>query len=166
MKKLLLIFAFSFLAISIFAQDPPDDWKNPFRRKVEFEDSVFFNVAPTLKAGQYINLDDVYVKLYPDTSIVTTATYTLDLADANTEIRMSSASYQEITVPANASIDFEILTKITFYHWGAGAVRINGAVGVTIEGPLDSCTMNTRKQTYQIEQTGLNKWRLMGNFSD
>ena len=60
--------------------------------------------------------------------------YTLTLADANTGIKMTSASPQTLTVPQNASVPFPLGTQIPIEQGGVGLITITGAIGVTLQG--------------------------------
>lgn len=54
----------------------------------------------------------------------TSATYTMVLADANTLIRMGSASASTLTIPANSSVAFPVGTIIYFSCSGAGGLTL------------------------------------------
>ena len=61
-----------------------------------------------------------------------TASYTLVLADANKIVEMNVASSNDLTVPLNSSVAFDIGTEINILQTGAGQTTIVAAGGVTI----------------------------------
>jgi len=97
-------------------------------------------------------------------AVVTAATATMDATWAGKVVRFSNATYTEVTIPASTmplgSITTLIRTSV------AGPVRVNGAANVIRYSVLDSCTMNTIKQTYQILFRTTNKPEYIGNWVD
>lgn len=122
-----------------------------------------FAVAP----ADQIDGSTVYAAKYlTDTTSLTSATYSLVAADAGRVIYCSHATFQEITIPANATTSIPVGTIITFVRTGAGQVRLTPAANVIRNSVLDSTTMGTRYQTYQIIKRATNKWQFVGNFVD
>lgn len=61
-----------------------------------------------------------------------TVNYTLAIGDAFGRVEMNLAGANTLTVPANATVAFEIGTKITVVQTGAGATTVAAAAGVTV----------------------------------
>ena len=59
--------------------------------------------------------------------------YTLALTDANMGVAMNSASANNLTVPANATVAFPVGTQIAVQQLGAGTTTVVAAGGVTIQ---------------------------------
>lgn len=62
---------------------------------------------------------------------LTGTSYTLVLTDAGKMLTLSNAAAIALTIPTNASVPFEVDTRIDLIQWGAGQVTVGGA-GVTI----------------------------------
>ena len=62
----------------------------------------------------------------------TGTTYTLVLTDAGKEIQFTNGSAVTLTIPTNAVVAFPIGTEILLVQYGAGAVSVTPAVGVTL----------------------------------
>lgn len=117
-------------------------------------------------SGQGSLFDYAARKYLVDTTSLTSATYSLVAADAGKVIYCSHATFQEITIPANATTAIPVGTIITFVKTGAGPVRLTPAANVIRKSVLDSTTMNTVNQTYQIIKRATNKWYFIGNWID
>jgi hypothetical protein len=65
----------------------------------------------------------------------TATSYTLALADLNTWLRMSNASAQTLTIPANATLAIPVGSWVDIEQAGAGQLTVAAAGGVTINGP-------------------------------
>lgn len=61
-----------------------------------------------------------------------TANYTAVLGDANNYIRMNSASAVSFTIPANASVAYDIGTRMYVEQRGVGTVTVLPDTGVTL----------------------------------
>lgn len=121
---------------------------------------------PDVPSTHYIDNATVFVKLLQDTVSFTAETKTLALTDAGKIVYCSNADFQEITIPANGTVAFPVGTIITFINNGPGIVRLTPAATVVRKSVLDSTTMNTVNQTYQIIKRATNKWYFIGDFKD
>lgn len=121
---------------------------------------------PDIPTGSQVDGSIIFVKQLQDTISFTADTKTLALTDAGKIIYCSNANYQEITIPTNGAVAFPIGTVITFINTGPGIIRIEPAATVIRKSVLDSCTMNTVNQTYQIIKRAINKWYFIGDFRD
>lgn len=93
---------------------------------------------------------------------IRTITTSESLAAGDVYVRVNSASAVNVTVPANADVDFPIGTQITVVAVGAGAVTIALGSGVTV---LTSETRVLRKQgsAATLTKVGTDAWELAGD---
>lgn len=93
---------------------------------------------------------------------IRTITTSESLAAGDVYVRVNSASAVNVTVPANADVDFPIGTQITVVAVGTGAVTIALGSGVTV---LTSETQVLRKQGSAVTLTkvGTDAWELAGD---
>jgi hypothetical protein len=87
-----------------------------------------------------------------------TASYTLQLTDKNSFIKMNSTTDVTVTIPTNASVAFPIGTKIAIMKYGTGNVTIVGATGVTLRDPNSQATITTQYDVRVIVKIGTNEW--------
>jgi hypothetical protein len=88
--------------------------------------------------------------------------YTLHLVDAGCVLPVTAAS-GTITVPTNASVDFETGTVIEIEHGGSGTLTFAAAGGVTIRSRGGVLTVTTQYSVVRLRQTTtLNTWWLSG----
>jgi hypothetical protein len=87
-----------------------------------------------------------------------TASYTLQLTDKNSFIKMNSTTAVTVTIPTNASVAFPIGTKIAIMKYGTGDVTIVGATGVTLRDPNNQATITTQYDVRVIVKIGTNEW--------
>jgi hypothetical protein len=93
-----------------------------------------------------------------------TGTYTLDLADTGKYLRSTSASDYALTVPANATVAFQVGSHIDLIQAGAGQVTITPAVGVTINAAPGYKTA-TQWAAVTLIKVDTNEWDLIGNLA-
>ena len=96
-----------------------------------------------------------------------TSSYTLVLADAGKVVRMNSGTAVDLTVPAEASVDFPLATIIEVRQVGEGTVTVVEDTGVTvnIEAGL---TLDLRGQyaSVSLHKVGADTWDGVGGFAE
>lgn len=98
------------------------------------------------------------------TTVGSPPAYTLVLGDAEHYLRVNETLDTTITVPANATVGFEIGTTVTFEQSGTGSVTIMGDVGVTV-----NCAATHTRVTHgqwavcQIKKVDIDTWTIFGN---
>lgn len=99
----------------------------------------------------------------PDTRTVAGTTDTLVLLDANKLINYTSGSATAVTVPANATVAFEVGDVVMIKQKGIGQITVAGAVGVTIHN-VDSQFATKAQYAYCfLRQTEtLDTWDFVG----
>ena len=87
-----------------------------------------------------------------------TTSYTLQLTDKNSFIKMNSTTAVTVTIPTNASVAFPIGTKIAIMKYGTGNVTIQGATGVTLRDPNNQASITTQYDVRVIVKIGTDEW--------
>lgn len=78
-------------------------------------------------------VDGAVANIDHSAAIVTkTANFTLALTNAGKFLKCNKASAMTVTIPTNASVAFSVGTEIELCQYGAGAVTVAAASGVTI----------------------------------
>ncbi len=99
----------------------------------------------------------------PTVSSTGSASYPLVLLDDQNYIRFTSSSPVTLTVPANASVAFDVGDTISFEQAGTGTVTVSAAVGVTINSNGGSSVTNGQFAVATLIKTATNTWTLFGN---
>lgn len=94
-----------------------------------------------------------------------TASYTLVLADAYTQIDMNVASANNLTVPLNSSVPFEIGTQILISQYGAGQTTIVATGGVNIRSSGGKLKIGARYAGGTLVKRGTDEWYLFGELA-
>jgi hypothetical protein len=94
----------------------------------------------------------------------TGTTYTLVLADAHKLVTLSNASAITLTVPANASVAFEIGDQVNLLQLGAGQVTVSGA-GVTFRSEGSKLKLKGQYAMATLVKIDTDTWVLVGNVS-
>ena len=96
-----------------------------------------------------------------------TASHTLVADDAGKVVRMNSGSAANLTVPAEASVNYDVGTVIGVRQVGAGTVTVVEDTGVTvnIEAGLD---LDLRGQYAEVSlhKVGADTWEAVGGFAE
>lgn len=93
-----------------------------------------------------------------------TDNYTLALSDNFKIVEMNSADAKTFTVPANATVAFTAdETQITLIRYGAGAVDIAAAEGVTIRSADGALDLRVQYSSAVLIKIGTNEWYLIGD---
>ena len=92
-----------------------------------------------------------------DVNTQTGTSYTLVLTDAGKQVTLSNASAVTLTVPANASVAFDVGVRITFINLGAGVVTLTPAASVTINALLGDLTI-PQYGIGELVKTATNTW--------
>lgn len=85
--------------------------------------------------------------------------YTAQISDAGQTIDMNNAAANTVTIPANASVPFEVGTLLAGTTLGAGLTTIAGAGGVTLTKPASrSFTTSAQYEAWVAKKTGTDAW--------
>ena len=94
---------------------------------------------------------------------------TLALTDVGKTLEMSSGSARVYTIPANATVAFEVGTEINVARMGTGSLTITAANGVTLNGVASSgssgCTIDAQYKGASLRKTATNTWAIVGSHS-
>lgn len=102
------------------------------------------------------------------TNAQTGTTYTTVLADNGKLVTLSNASPITATIPLNSSVTYPVGAQITFARYGAGAVTIQGASGVTIVSTAATAAQPTLRAQYSSAtaiQTSTDNWLVVGDIA-
>jgi hypothetical protein len=99
-----------------------------FSASVYFQSQAAFLTTPSFSTGIVVG----GVTINTGQNRQTGATYTLALTDGGKIIEMNSASAQIFIVPAHTSVAAPVGTAATIVQFGAGAVSVSAAGGVTV----------------------------------
>lgn len=92
-----------------------------------------------------------------------TSNFTFALADTDDMIRANSASTITATVPANASVAFPVKSVINIVRYGAGAVNLAAANGVTILSADSALGLRARYSSATLLKIDTDTWLLIGD---
>jgi hypothetical protein len=90
-------------------------------------------------------------------------TYSLILTDAHKLVTLNNAASITATVPANATVAFEIGDQVNLLQLGAGQVTVAGAAGVTIRSQGSKLKLNGQYSAATLVKIAENEWVLIGN---
>ena len=94
-----------------------------------------------------------------------TASYTLALADAYGAVEMDVASANNLTVPPNSTVAFEIGTVIEIGQLGAGQTTIVAGSGVTIRSAGGKLKLTGQYSTASLRKRATDEWWLVGDIT-
>ncbi|MEN6593706.1 MAG: BppU family phage baseplate upper protein [Clostridiaceae bacterium] len=105
-------------------------------------------------------------KVSPEQASATISTYTanhtLELSDAGKLVLMNLSSAGTLTIPVNASVAFPVGAELELCQYGAGALTIAAASGVTLVS-LDSAVLFAGQYACAaLKQIAANVWLLAG----
>lgn len=129
--------------------------------------SIPIDATPTNASTNAVQSDGVFdaLVLKADKNIVSntqTASYTLVLADAGKSVKMNVGSANNLTIPPNADVAFEIGTRIDIIQWGAGATTIVAGAGVTIRSSDGHMQLYGQYAGATAEKVATNEWIIYG----
>lgn len=85
--------------------------------------------------------------------------HTLALVDANKTLISGSSSAFALSIPLNATIPFDIGTKIAYTQGAAGALTVSAVSGVTLHAPNGAAT-GRQYDGGVIEKIGTDEWQI------
>jgi hypothetical protein len=126
-----------------------------FARTV-LDDGTAASARTTLSAAKLGHLEGV--------NTVTTG-YTLALTDIGKVVEMNDASSRTITVPASATVAFAVGARVDVVRYGAGAVTIAAATGVTIRSRGSALGISTQYAGASLYKRASNEWVCVGDLA-
>jgi hypothetical protein len=94
-----------------------------------------------------------------------TASYTLVLADRSKLVEMNVATANNLTIPLDSSVAFEIGTQIEISQYGAGQTTIVATSGVTIRSESGNLKIAGQYVAVTLLKIGTNEWYCFGNLT-
>jgi len=93
----------------------------------------------------------------------TGTSYTLDLDDANTYVRLDNAAAIVLTIPPNSAVAFPVDTVISFEQTGAGIVTVTPGSGVTVNSRGGALVSAGQYAVFQVKKVATDVWTLLGD---
>lgn len=93
----------------------------------------------------------------------TGTSYTLVLTDAHKLVTLNNSSSITLTIPAEASVNFDIGDQVNLMQLGSGQVTVSGGVSVTIRSQGSKLKLNGQYATAVIIKIAADEWVLVGN---
>lgn len=94
-----------------------------------------------------------------------TASYTLTASDRSKLVEMNVATANNLTIPLDSSVPFEIGTQIEVSQYGAGQTTIVATGGVTIRSASGNLKIASQYVAVSLLKIGTNEWYCFGNLS-
>ena len=91
--------------------------------------------------------------------------YTLALADAGKIVTLSNGSAITLTVPAEASVAFDVGTVIGLAQLGAGTVTVAAGPGVSLSSKDSAVDLSGQYATASLLKVGSDSWLLSGGLA-
>ncbi len=115
-------------------------------------------------AAQRVTLSAALKGAWEAVNAQTGATYTLALVDAGALVTMNNAAANVVTIPANASVAFDVGAVLSIQQIGAGATTVDGDTGVTVNGvSAGGAAINARYMAVTITKIATNTWLMAGS---
>lgn len=89
--------------------------------------------------------------------------YTLALTDAEGVVELNKSTAIELTVPADADVDFPLGTQIDVVQVGTGQASVVGDTGVTVNSFEGSLALAGQWAGATLYKRGADDWVLIGN---
>lgn len=98
--------------------------------------------------------------------IALTASGALTSSMADTDLVVNQAGAVTVDIPTDSATPFDIGTKIRFLRAGAGALTIDAATGVTLNGEDGaSKSVTAQYNDATITKVGANAWVITGSYT-
>jgi hypothetical protein len=91
-----------------------------------------------------------------------TASYTLVLADAGKAVLMNVGSANNLTIPPNSSVAFDVGTQIIVTMIGAGVTTIVDGSGVTTNSKDNKAAIDGQYSSVSLVKTATDTWLVTG----
>jgi len=116
---------------------------------------------------------DVYISRFAEKKVnvpvdndQTGTTYTLTLSDrTGKKIWMNNGSANTVTIPTNASVAFQVGTKIEIAQEGVGVTTVQGDTGVTLNGVSAGSEVLTQYRSMVISKRATDTWIATGDYT-
>lgn len=94
-----------------------------------------------------------------------TGDYTLVLVDAGKVVEMNKATANNLTVPLNSSVAFEVGTVVELFQYGAGQTTVVATGGVTIRSSGGKLKLTGQYSGASLRKIATDEWSLVGDIS-
>jgi hypothetical protein len=93
----------------------------------------------------------------------TTSSFTLTLNELGTVLEVNSASNLTVTIPADATTDFPVGSRIDILRVNTGQVDVAPAAGVTLNSVDSNRKLSERWSAATVIKRAANSWALIGD---
>ena len=128
-----------------------------------------FAIAEDDGAGGYVSKKITGAELNSGMNLTATntitTTYTFVLTDKDKLVISNSTLGIVATIPTNASVAFDIGTRIELYRSNSGSYRIVGDTGVTLTAANTADKVNRQYSVASILKIGTDEWVLFGDIT-
>lgn len=136
-------------------------------KRDDFDYCGYAKLAPAsnLEWDDMLELDGKVNPVRISANIVdVTGSKTLELSDQGTIQRVTAATAATITVPLHSAVEFPMETQIEIIQYGAGAVTISGAAGVTLRamGSPETIAVFAQYGSLALTKIANNEWIVTG----
>lgn len=94
-----------------------------------------------------------------------TASYTLVLSDKDKIVEMNVATANDLTVPSNSSVAFDIGTQVIVSQYGAGQTTIVAGSGVTLRSDTSKLKIAAQYGAATLIKIATDEWYIIGGLS-
>lgn len=94
-----------------------------------------------------------------------TDSYTLVLGDAYKVVEMNKATANDLTVPPNSSVAFEVGTIIEVMQYGAGQTTVVAGGGVTLRSSGGKLKLMAQYSAASLRKIATDEWAVAGELS-
>lgn len=94
-----------------------------------------------------------------------TDSYTLVIGDAGKVIEMNKATANNLTVPLNSSVAYEVGTIIELFQYGAGQTTVVATGGVTIRSSGGKLKLTGQYSGASLRKIATDEWSLVGDIA-
>ena len=126
------------------------------RRKINFQQGAGVAIVGSDDAAN--EKVDLTIKSRVEINQQTGTSYTLQLSDAGNLVQMNNASANTVIIPTNASVGFDIGTRIIVQKYGTGDTTIQADTGVTLRDPNNQATITTQYDLRVLLKIGTDEW--------
>lgn len=114
-----------------------------------------------------ISATQIANKRYVDTVLINTQlnSYSLVLSDVGKLIEMRSTDPNNLTVPLESSVNFEIGTNIDVYQYSTGQTTIVAEPGVTLISSGGKLKLSSQYSAATLVKVGSDEWLVIGDLS-
>jgi len=137
-----------------------------------FSDNDILEIEQYVSPGVYVSrkMTGSQVKEVIKTYALNIAEYTasvttLQLSDAGKLLKLNVGSANDLTIPAESSVNFPIGTQILLIQYGTGQTTITTSGGVTLRSSGGKTKLSAQYAEASLIKIGSDEWALAGDIT-